>query len=303
MSDTVQNKNHRPFTMVYNDFLDYEGLNSKEKLVMIMLMRYGKNAVLSIAKLSKKIRLSERTLRYTLKSLEEKNLISRQARHTTDGGQMSNAYTVTANPEIWKSEVSDDLQETISKQDIQEMIEALQAAGYTVQGPTSEKPKTTDDASETSSEENFETTFEPNSNTEATSSSEDDLKKSSDSEKEKQVSEEYSMDYLHQYFNYDLICSFKNPYGGLNFLENKNDRDSLDSVFSVLYDMLNDPNDTIQIGQDSVPQSVVRENLFALTFDAIIAVVDTYNKQDSISNPTDWLKIALYNNNETQFTV
>lgn len=299
MSDTVQNKNHRPFTMVYNDFLDYEGLNSKEKLVMIMLMRYGKNAVLSVAKLSKKIRLSERTLRYTLKSLEEKRLISRQARHTTDGGQMSNAYTVTANPEIWKSEVSDDLHGNLSKEDIQDMIEALQAAGYTVQGPTNEKAKTADNASEDISE----TIHEDTSNTESESSSKIDLKKSSDSQDEKQVSEEYSMDYLHQYFNYDLICSFKNPYGGLNFLENKHDRDILDSVFSVLYDMLNDPNDMIQIGQDSVPLSVVRENLFALTFDAIIAVVDAYNKQVSISNPTDWLKIALYNNSETQFSV
>ena len=58
--------------MIHNDFLDYEGLNSKEKLVMITLMRYDGTAFPSIPKLSKKIGLSERTVRYALKSLEEK---------------------------------------------------------------------------------------------------------------------------------------------------------------------------------------------------------------------------------------
>ena len=115
MNDKVQIKNCRPFTMIHNDFLDYEGLNSKEKLVMITLMRYDGTAFPTIPKLSKKIGLSERTVRYALKSLEEKNFISRHPRYTADGARMSNSYTITDDPDIWKSETSDELSEEISK--------------------------------------------------------------------------------------------------------------------------------------------------------------------------------------------
>ena len=104
--------------MIHKDFLDYEGLNSKEKLVMITLMRYDGTAFPSIPKLSKKIGLSERTVRYALKSLEEKNFISRHPRYTADGARMSNSYTITDDPDIWKSETSDELSEEISKQEL-----------------------------------------------------------------------------------------------------------------------------------------------------------------------------------------
>ena len=62
---------------------------------MITLMRYDGTAFPSIPKLSKKIGLSERTVRYALKSLEEKNFISRHPRYTADGARMSNSYTIT----------------------------------------------------------------------------------------------------------------------------------------------------------------------------------------------------------------
>ena len=35
----VVKKSVRPFTIIYNDFLDFEGLRSKEKLILILLMR------------------------------------------------------------------------------------------------------------------------------------------------------------------------------------------------------------------------------------------------------------------------
>ena len=277
MNDKVQIKNCRPFTMIHNDFLDYEGLNSKEKLVMITLMRYDGTAFPSIPKLSKKIGLSERTVRYALKSLEEKNFISRHPRYTADGARMSNSYTITDDPDIWKSETSDELSEEISKQELEEMAELLRAAGYTIQRPTEQTV----------------------SNSQAASQEQLSLSDTSDSEEvipSKNV-EEYSMDYLYQYFNYDLICSFKNPYGGLNFLENEHDQKVLDTVFSVLYDMLNDPSAYIQIGQDSIPQAVVKNELLGLTFDAIIGVIDAYNNETehgAIYDPVSWLRNALY---------
>ena len=43
--------------------------------------------------------------------------------------------------------------------------------------------------------------------------------------------------------------------------------------------MLNDPSAYIQIGQDSIPQAVVKNELLGLTFDAIIGVIDAYNNE------------------------
>ena len=285
--------------MMHNDFLDYEGLNSKEKLVMIMLMRYDGTTFPSIPKLSKKIGLSERTVRYAIKSLEEKNFISRQARYTADGGQLSNAYIITDDPSIWKSETSDELSEEISKQELEEMAQMLRLAGYSVQSPSEQNAVA--EVSDTTSTVSL------------TDDSVDDLAESlpeDHSESPKKIddsvfdsySDSYSMDYLYQYFNYDLICSFKNPYGGLNFRENKHDREILDTVFSVLYDMLNDPSPYVFIGQESVSKADVKHALLNLTFDAIIGVIDTYNKQDqqeAISDPINWLRQALYKGNET----
>lgn len=285
--------------MMHNDFLDYEGLNSKEKLVMIMLMRYDGTTFPSIPKLSKKIGLSERTVRYAIKSLEEKNFISRQARYTADGGQLSNAYIITDDPSIWKSETSDELSEEISKQELEEMAQMLRLAGYSVQSPSEQNAVA--EVSDTTSTVSL------------TDDSVDDLAESlpeDHSESPKKIddsvfdsySDSYSMDYLYQYFNYDLICSFKNPYGGLNFRENKHDREILDTVFSVLYDMLNDPSPYVFIGQESVSKADVKHALLNLTFDAIIGVIDTYNKQDqqeTISDPINWLRQALYKGNET----
>ncbi len=302
MNDKVQVKNCRPFTMMHNDFLDYEGLNSKEKLVMIMLMRYDGTTFPSIPKLAKKIGLSERTVRYAIKSLEEKNFISRQARYTADGGQLSNAYIITDDPSIWKSETSDELSEEISKQELEEMAEILRLAGYSVQGPSSQNA-TVEAPSATPTSTSTEPFSEDSEDSSVASAVEDRsvLSKKIDNLNSNSPSMDsstnYSMDYLYQYFNYDLIRSFKNPYGGLNFLENKHDLDILDTVFSVLYDMLNNPSPYVLIGQESVSQADMRKALLSLTFDDIIGVIDMYTKQEQqeiISDPVNWFYVALY---------
>lgn len=326
--------------MMHNDFLDYEGLNSKEKLVMIMLMRYDGTTFPSIPKLSKKIGLSERTVRYAIKSLEEKKFISRQARYTAEGGQLSNAYIITDDPSIWRSETSDELSEEISKQELEEMAEMLRLAGYSVQESSSQnaaieasfatpatvstEPLEEDSADSsvvsTSLTEDSAEDF-PEDFPEDFSDSFADMSLTTDSERftsdattfenrsilSKKINNSsnpsiddltnYSMDYLYQYFNYDLIRNFKNPYGGLNFLEDKHDLDILDTVFSVLYDMLNDPSPYVLIGQESISRADVRKALLHLTFDDIIGVINTYTAQaqeEIISDSVNWFRLALY---------
>ena len=105
MNDKVQIKNCRPFTMIHNDFLDYEGLNSKEKLVMITLMRYDGTAFPSIPKLSKKIGLSERTVRYALKIIRGKKFYF-QTPHVTQltVHEWATPILLLMILNIWKSE-------------------------------------------------------------------------------------------------------------------------------------------------------------------------------------------------------
>lgn len=323
MNDNVQIKNCRPFTMMYNDFLDYEGLNSKEKLVMIMLMRYDGTTFPSIAQLSKKIGLSERTVRYAIKSLEEKKFISRQARYTAEGGQLSNAYLITDDPSIWQSKGSDELSTEMAKQELDEMAEILRSAGYSVQTPSEQTSSEHNaavetsiaastaalaDSSEDSSSDSLPDSFSDYSADANSSVTSDDFLSDaelSELESSKKIeysdSKSYSMNYLYQYFNYDLIRSFKNPHGGLNFRDNKHDLELLDTVFSVLYDMLNDPSPYILIEQEPIPQADVRKELFDLTFDAIIGVIDAYEKeeqQETIYDPISWLRQALYHAND-----
>lgn len=322
--------------MMHNDFLDYEGLNSKEKLVLIMLMRYDGTTFPSISKLSKKIGLSERTVRYAIKSLEEKKIISRQPRYTAEGGQLSNSYIITDDPSIWKSSTSNELSEEISKQELEEMAEVLRLAGYSVQDPSSqnesvESPSAalTADSAEPLPDDSSESLVTSSSEVSEGELSESFTDMTSDAASElfipdatsleerpvlskkidilrannpsMDLSADYSMNYLYQYFNYDLIRSFKNPYGGLNFLENQHDLEVLDTVFSVLYDMLNNPNPFIFIGQESVSKEDVKKALLSLTFDDIIGVINTYNKQEqqeTISDPVNWFRLALYKGTE-----
>ena len=86
--DIVQKKDVRPVTMLHIDFLDCETLSSNEKILLAILMRYshyGKNSPSatfpSFAGLAKKTGLAEKVVRTTLQLLEEKQLISKQARY------------------------------------------------------------------------------------------------------------------------------------------------------------------------------------------------------------------------------
>ena len=113
-------KGIRPFTIIYNDLLDFEGLRSKEKLLLILLIRYGSNrktgaAFPSIRTLARKTGMSERSVQYTLNKLIEKHLLIRQARFSKGRGQISNTYIVYDNPNQWRSKGSIDVQDTQAK--------------------------------------------------------------------------------------------------------------------------------------------------------------------------------------------
>lgn len=104
-------KKIKPYTIIYNDFLDFEGLHSKEKLILVLLMRYGatckNNANFPTTRtLARKTGMSERSVQYILKKLIEKNLLIRQTRFSKSKQQISNAYIIDDNPNLWKNKDS-----------------------------------------------------------------------------------------------------------------------------------------------------------------------------------------------------
>lgn len=103
--NSATRKKIRPYTIIYNDFLDFEGLRSKEKLILVLLMRYGvtckNNANFpTVGALARKTGMSERNVQFILKKLIEKNLLTRQMRFSKNKQQISNAYIIDDNPNL-----------------------------------------------------------------------------------------------------------------------------------------------------------------------------------------------------------
>lgn len=83
--------------------------------------------------LPKKTGLAEKVVRTTLQLLEEKQLISKQARYRNGTkARAANFYVIQDTPSIWKSlEISSD-DSNLFDDTIKEAIELLQTAGYKV---------------------------------------------------------------------------------------------------------------------------------------------------------------------------
>lgn len=88
---------------------------------------------LVLPELAKKTGLAEKVVRTTLQLLEEKQLISKQARYRNGTkARAANFYVIQDTPSIWKSlEISSD-DSNLFDDTIKEAIELLQTAGYKV---------------------------------------------------------------------------------------------------------------------------------------------------------------------------
>ena len=153
--DILYSKDVRSFTMLHTDFLDCEMLNSNEKILLAILMRYdsyGKNNLPttfpSFAGLARKSGLAEKVVKTTLKSLEEKQLIYKQARYRNGSrARAANFYVIQDNPLLWKSSKADSSNTSnIDTFDdtIQEAIELLHFAGYKVMKPVNKETSFSD---------------------------------------------------------------------------------------------------------------------------------------------------------------
>lgn len=96
--------------------------------------------------------------------------------------------------------------------------------------------------------------------------------------------ERYTIDQIHQLFNYDVMLQ-ENPY-------RKND---IDSAMSVLYTAMNTTKATIRVAGEGKPTMIIISKLMKLDKESIMYALDRFSEQtERIKNPTSYLLTILY---------
>lgn len=281
-NDKVERKIERPFTIVYNDFIDNSGvLSSCEKLVMLVLMRYGEKAFPSVPKIAKSIGATDRTVQKTIKSLIEKGIVKREYRFSEKGDHTTNVYTIIDSAAVWAAKSEEEMKAAAEETELERAMRIIKEHGGTVNFPGNAKLLTSDTGiSEASNSKN---SLNDNKN---------DTVKSEKSQEPEQTTfdkkEQYPMDFIHNYFGYDSIRAMHHAHD-----------DNVDSVFSVLYDALNTKGAYIRIGQEDKPAEVVKGKLLKLDHECIEYTIQKFKEQtDRIQAPIPWILAVLYKSRE-----
>lgn len=257
----------KPFTIVKNAIIDsVDILNEHEKILYIVLLRYGDKAFPSLSTLSHKCGFSKRTAQRTIDTLIEKGLLRKRSRINKKSGNTSNAYTLIDNDKIWFS-TKENLQENIDTAILEEAIKIVEASGRKVfdkeKGLVSDSSQTADTS-----------TMNYNSSTRN-----DNIKQLKSQELER-----YTIDQIHQLFDYDVMLQ-ENPY-------RKND---IDSAMSVLYTAMNTTKATIRVAGEGKPTMIIISKLMKLDKESIMYALDRFAEQtERIKNPTSYLLTILY---------
>ena len=125
----------RPFTIVYNDFLESKLLNSDEKIVFIVLKKFTDNnnyCFPSLKTLSETTGISKRKIQNILSKLEEKKVIIKENRIKENGSKTSNLYTLFDFEELWNCKSTEKISATINEFEENQLIQALSEKGYEV---------------------------------------------------------------------------------------------------------------------------------------------------------------------------
>ncbi len=304
----------RSFSVIYNDFLDCEQLKSKQKLILLLLMRYGgasgndSKAFPSAATLARKTGMSVRSVRYVIAKLIDRKLIGKYARYDRNGGQTSNVYVVYDSPEIWQSQTAN----SSSNYEITRMVAKLQAEGYEVKKKAeeqcNEKTPKKDEKKKASSagvgapdRESLPKKYINLcvNNTLSEQKSQEKTEKNrafadkNITKKEAKINQ-YTMQFLHEHYDYTSVSMEAEQ---LDALQNGYcvNRDAVDPVFDVLYDMVNCQQDSISIAGERRSTAIVVAKLLALNCEDIVNVIYNFtHPAEPIYNPRAWLRTALY---------
>lgn len=256
----------RPFTVIYHDFLESSLLNTYEKMVFIVLKRFSDNknqCFPSLKKIADITQISRRKIQDTLKTLEQKHVISVETRFDADSRQTSNLYILHDHAETWHSE-NDENAKTDETAEMK-LIAELQSMGYTVtkeKEPDSEPPKVQNQ----------------------TKNNQYDVYDYTTKLKESQVPERYTLEQIHQFFSYDVMVS-----------DNPDRQCDIDYVMNIIYATVNTAKPTIRISREDKPVMTVISRLMNLNKETILYVIEKFSKQTGrIDKPKSYMLTMLY---------
>ncbi len=258
--------NTKPFTIIKNAIIDSENiLNEHEKILYIVLLRYGNKAFPSLSTLSKKCGFSKSTAQRTIDSLISKGLLKKKNRINKKNGNTSNIYILFDDDKIWESS-NKNIKEIIDEVTENQMIAELTARGYIInkeKEPTSAPPKVTDVSTQSKFFSHPDNTI--------------DFQESQDLEK-------YTLNQIKELFSYEAMVH-----------DYPDEQEHIDSVMDILHTTLNTGKKTIRISGTDKPTMVVIGKLMKLNNESIMYAIKKFKEQtERIKNPTSYMLTILY---------
>ena len=321
-NDRIERKIERPFTIVYNDFIDNSGvLSCTEKMVMLVLMRYGEKSFPSVPKIARSVGATDRTVQNTIKSLIKKGIVKKEYRFSEKGDHTTNIYTIIDNAAVWAAKTEEEMKAAAKETELEKAMRIVKEHGGVINFPENAKLPTSDMAVSEVSNSDKSLKFNKNDSAEPEKSQEveanridknsqepteadqmsqepteaaqkcqevPEIDRNRQKPKQTDRKEQYSMEFLHSHYRYDLIRPMHHAHD-----------ENVDSVFSVLYDVLNSKSAYIRVGQEEKPAEVVKSKLLKLDHECLEYVIQKFKDQtDRIQAPIPWLITVLYKGRE-----
>ncbi len=263
-------KPRKGYTKVYNAFLDSEKLTQYDKMVFIAIKSFADNitkqAFPSLATISRISGTSLSQVRRSIAKMKNMGILTVTPRHDDyNNGNMSNLYTLHDAPEMWDEDFS--TEEDDFRAVAMEIPDHILEAEYIRRHPSMKKApiSETDQSTDIDTSKKQYSKFHTSINTTPSQ-------------------EAYSLDFLRNHYNYQLMMSEKPQW----------DR-QIDYVIQILYDTLNTSKETIRVQQTDRPKSVVVSQLLKLTYEEILYVLEKYaERTDRIVHPKAYLLTQLY---------
>lgn len=263
----------RPFTIIYNDFLESELLDTYyQKLVFIYLKKFADSnnqCFPSHKTLARLTKISVNKIKSTLTELEEKGVIEKTNRKNENGGKTSNLYTLYDYGGIWgvnstekdKNNVAEEVEEA-------KLIALLRQRGYIVTKEKELETPHTDQSNDDSSTKKNLINFNKN-----------------DTIFEEKSQEKFlTLDDVRKKFDYNILIEEHSLY-----------RQNIESVMSVLFNTLSSKAKFIRVCSENKLAGEVKKQLLKLDSNDIMNVIRRFNEQShEIKKGDSYLLTMLY---------
>lgn len=279
MNEIKTSTDQRNFCMIYHDFLDSDFLNGYEKMIFIYLKRFADaegKCFPSISKLELS-GFSRSTIKRTLKSLEEKKVLSIEHRKTNKGNK-SNIYILYDLAEIWqKKELSHAPTTDAQKSPYQYKIDNINIK--TVEEESQAENQDQDQECADSKDKNKEIEQDQNG-----SGIESHKWRSDSDSNSKEVLEAYET-LIKNNIEYENLCN-----------SHQYDVKFIDEIVSNILDVVMSHSKTIKIANEYKNVELVKSVLLKLNYYQIEHVIQKYHQITTrITNKRQYILTMLYN--------